>query len=73
MKTIDELLPDWLRRAGYEGLCNDDDCACSLDDLRPCGECGCSCTPAHKVKAPQNSDADYWMKPGRRRGYRDGK
>lgn len=39
---------EWLKVRGYEGVYNDD-CGCELDDLGPCGEGVCGCTPGYKV------------------------
>lgn len=53
MKTCSEeesllsIVEDALRRCGYDGLTNDDDCGCTVDDLAPCGGCFCDCFPAY--------------------------
>ena len=38
--TLREILVDWLKSHGYDGLCNsdNDNCGCSLDDFMPCGD-----------------------------------
>ncbi len=36
---ITEILEDWLKKNGFDGLINDDEkCTCLLDDLCPCRE-----------------------------------
>lgn len=36
--TAKQMLIDYLREHGYDGLCNTaGDCGCSVDDLEPCG------------------------------------
>ncbi len=38
--TCKEIVEDWLRKNGYDGLWQDTEegCGCGLDDLAPCGE-----------------------------------
>lgn len=40
-RTIRDIVTDWLRTHGYDGLCRDlgdgEECGCSLDDFAPCG------------------------------------
>jgi hypothetical protein len=36
--TIVSMVEAWLFNNGFNGLYNDDQCACKLDDLMPCGE-----------------------------------
>lgn len=43
-----EILIQWLRERGYDGLANPDmECGCGLDDLMPCGSSPAKCYPAH--------------------------
>jgi hypothetical protein len=42
--TVTEILKDWLKSHGYDGLCHEDgECGCLIDDLGPCGEVGGTC------------------------------
>jgi hypothetical protein len=44
--TAKEIIIDWLKAHGYDGLCSDE-CGCRLDDLMP-GECSCpDCVPGY--------------------------
>ena len=37
--TVEEIVRDYLKENGYDGLCEHiGACACSVDDLAPCGE-----------------------------------
>jgi hypothetical protein len=48
--TIREIIVEYLRQHGYDGLCGDS-CGCGLDDLAPCGGDPMDCQPAHRRKA----------------------
>ena len=48
-----DLLAAWLAENGYDGLfCPNDDCACQLSDLFPCGEFGDDCEAGYKEPCP---------------------
>jgi hypothetical protein len=36
--TVKDILEEWLQANGYNGLYQDDGCACTLDDFMPCEE-----------------------------------
>ena len=60
MKT-GEIIKTYLRENGYDGLYSDNDCACELDDLAPCGEFQTDCevgylTPCDGTCTPGNCD-----------------
>ena len=48
--TVQELTAQWLKDNGYDGLYNDDDCGCTLDDFVPCGHLDSECRAGHVVK-----------------------
>lgn len=65
---LDELVAAGLVRAGYDGLVNDD-CACIVDNLMPCGEPGTSCLAGHKVDGCSDTcgeGCDWHIVAGRR-------
>jgi len=36
--TVEDILKDWLKEHGFDGLCNPEErCDCGLDDFCPCG------------------------------------
>lgn len=43
------LLSDKLKELGADGLCNDEDCGCGLDNLAPCESWIGGCVPAREL------------------------
>ncbi len=44
-----EIVKEYLKKNGYDGLCNPEiPCGCGLDDFQPCGEDFAECEPAYK-------------------------
>ena len=73
MKTEDgyNMIKAYLIANGYDGLSNDDvDCACTTDDLMPCGgDFAMSCTAGHKVDGCDEmcgEGCDFHIVPGKR-------
>ena len=62
--TVKEIVADWLKEHGCEGLC-DDDCGCVLDDLMPCGGEYGKCVAAVKGPVPPEYGDGYeeWLVP----------
>jgi len=50
--TVKEIVKDYLEKNGYDGLCDDIECGCSLDDFWPCEGCNdpAQCRPAYRHK-----------------------
>lgn len=47
--TVNEILQEWLKAHGYDGLCSPwESCGCSMDDLAPCGYLNGDCRAAYK-------------------------
>lgn len=73
--TVKEIMRDWLKAHGYDGLCNPGYCGCDLDDLMFwCSGSVATCEPAYKFRCnrcvggsegnndcPLNEDYDYLM------------
>ena len=55
MKTVKEILMDYLKAIGADGLAGDE-CGCGLDDFAPCGCCPFDCVPARKEIAPADHE-----------------
>jgi hypothetical protein len=45
--TVKEILIEWLKTRGYDGLCYDD-CGCGLNDFMPCQSSCELCKPAYE-------------------------
>lgn len=52
--TVKEILKEWLKANGYDGLAYTDGhepCGCGLDDLVPCGDVLMDCEAGHRLRA----------------------
>ena len=47
--TVKSIVKNYLSEQGYDGLCNDDDCGCGLNDLMPCESAANYCKAAHFI------------------------
>lgn len=47
--TALDIVTNYLKDNGYEGLTRDAECACELGDLAPCGEDISHCEPGYKI------------------------
>ena len=59
--NVSDIVFDWLKLNGFDGLVNDDDkCGCHLDDWMLCGGCGevIECRPAYKHT---KRNGEWWM------------
>ncbi|GIV82743.1 MAG: hypothetical protein KatS3mg051_2097 [Anaerolineae bacterium] len=70
--TCEDMVRAYLEQHGYDGLVAEDiNCACTLDDLMPCGgDYAMSCVAGHKVMgcSPECGEGcDYHIVPGPRR------
>ena len=53
-KTVKQILIEYLKENGYNGLYFDD-CGCPLDDLIPCNGCFDQCRPGKMIQ-DENGD-----------------
>ena len=51
---IKEIIKEYLKQAGYDGLYLPGECACKIDDLFPCGEVTDDCLPGYLAPCPPN-------------------
>ena len=52
MMTIYELIKGHLTANGFDGLYNDTDCGCQIDDLAPCAGIQSDCKPGYVAIFP---------------------
>jgi len=58
--TVKEIVHDWLKEHGYDGLCSDC-CGCGLDELFPCDEGGCAdCVPGHLTRECDDTECEWY-------------
>jgi len=60
--TIEEIIKNYLKENGFDGLCCDA-CGngCSIDDMPLCGSFEGSCVPAYKHEKPETCLSDCKM------------
>ena len=60
-KTVGQIVKEYLRRHGYDGLVlQEEDCGCDLDDFEPCNQICSNCQAAYKH--PYNEYGDFVLK-----------
>lgn len=60
MTNVIEIVKSALIKSGHDGLYNEDaQCACLIDDLRPCGEDFSTCKPGYKRQGPVGYEYDW--------------
>lgn len=47
--TVHDIIKGYLVANNFDGLFNEEYCACQLSDLFPCGECFDTCEPGYKT------------------------
>jgi len=57
MTTCKDIITEYLKTNGYDGLFNDE-CACGLDDLMPCDGGYGDCVPGYEAPS-DSSEYDY--------------
>ncbi len=61
--TVLEIIKDYLKKNGYDGLCGEE-CGCGIDDLAPCGQADnlFDCIPAYKqdTKTCTNTECENY-------------
>ena len=61
---LKEIVKDWLKQKGFDGLCEYDcECGCEIDDLMPCDQPGPRCLAGFKKDADPASGYDFMIEP----------
>lgn len=59
--TIKEIILEYLKANGYDGLYHWTGCACKVDDLMPCDACSIDgCQPGHLLPCPPECGEHDW-------------
>lgn len=57
--SVKEVLTDWLKVNGYDGLFNEGICGCCVDDLMPCHEPSPDCQAGYMVSCCECHDQEH--------------
>ena len=60
MPDVREIVKEWLRAHGYDGLCYYD-CGCEIEDLMPCTGYSADCQPGYRT--PGACEGDWRIEP----------
>jgi hypothetical protein len=68
--TVIDIVREYLKANGYDGLWIEDECGCEIEDLAPCGEMRLGCQAGYKVKCvpgqcPADGDCEWHIGPRR--------
>ncbi len=58
--NVREMVALWLGRCSMDGLYAEDECACKLDDLAPCGEMQESCRAGYLAPCGEDCGDHDW-------------
>jgi hypothetical protein len=62
---VQDMVLEYLKQRGYEGLCLDGCCCCEVNDLAPCGEMQADCRAGHKKPCDCGEGCDFHIGPTR--------
>ena len=57
--NVIEIVHKYMEENGYDGLHNDFECGCRIDDLAPCCETDGTCQVGYVVMLPEGTTDDY--------------
>jgi len=70
--TVADIVGDYLKKNGFDGLYCAGECACEADDLAPCDQLGLDCSPGFKSPClggddcPLDCDCGFHIGPEKR-------
>ena len=59
-KNVSQIVSDYLRENGFDGLYNAGECACKIDDLGPCDCSIMNCEPGYLQPCPPECGEHNW-------------
>ena len=62
-KEVHEIVEEWLKANGYDGLYRPNECACKVGDLMPCDEPCSDCEAGFQSEADPSSGYDFMIGP----------
>ena len=60
MTTVIDMVTDYLKSNGFDGLHNDDECGCKVGDLAPCNSDFSRCKPGYEVTLKYFDGEETW-------------
>ena len=54
--NVRQIVKQWLKKKGYDGLYSSSECACMADDLMPCGEYYSDCESGYLCPCPSDCE-----------------
>ena len=63
--NVEQIVNDWLKTNGYDGLYSEGVCSCVVGELEPCGEMRGSCESGYKQPCTCGEGCDFDIGPER--------
>lgn len=63
MKTVKEIIRDYLNENEFDGLYQPGECACEKSDLAPCGDMLLDCMAGYKIPCACGNNCDWDIGP----------
>jgi len=61
--NVRQIVGQWLKKNGYDGLYSSSECACIVDDLMPCGEYYSDCESGYRYPCDCGEYHEYHIGP----------
>ncbi len=63
--TVKEIVMAYLLEHGFDGMYREEECACRLTDLFPCGEPGDDCEAGYAGPCPCDEGCEFHIGPAK--------